>query len=139
MTSSDDDTFLSSYLDGELDIDQQQRVDSALAVNPELAERLRSLAVVRDLVAGLHRGPGVDVAPRVMNQIQGRQRRLKRFPYNGAWKVRPDRVWLAASVLAAAATVMLAVTLSVAWKPRADHLAMAAPRSADRAARQLDQ
>ena len=130
---SDDDTFLSSYLDGELDIDQQQRVESALAVSPELTERLRALAVVRDLVAGLHRGPGVDVAPRVMSQIQGRQRRLEKFASYRPWKARPDRVFWTASVLAAAAAVMLAVTLNVAWKPRMNRLADASARSSGRA------
>ena len=42
--SSDDETILSAYLDGELDSDQQQRVESALVASPGLAENLRALA-----------------------------------------------------------------------------------------------
>ena len=50
--SSGDDTFLSAYLDGQLDSDQQQLVESALVASPKLAENLRGLAAVRELVAG---------------------------------------------------------------------------------------
>ena len=70
---SDDDSFLSAYMDGQLDPDQHQWVESALVSNPQLAEQLRGLTVLRDLVAGLARDASVDVTPQVMEQIRARR------------------------------------------------------------------
>ncbi len=62
----DDESFLSAFIDGELVPDQQQRLESAIVANPHLAERLRGLAQVRDLVAGLPHDGSVDVTASVM-------------------------------------------------------------------------
>ena len=77
--SSDDDTILSAYMDGQLDSDQQQQVESALVASPRLAENLRALTAVRDLVAGLPRDTGVDVAPEVMRRIRSLSRSRSRL------------------------------------------------------------
>lgn len=49
----DDETLLSAYIDGELDAGARQRVEAALLADPALAEQLRQLAAVRDLVVAL--------------------------------------------------------------------------------------
>ncbi len=51
----DDESILSAYLDGQLGPEEQQAVESAVCADPRLAEELRSLAALRDLVAGLPR------------------------------------------------------------------------------------
>jgi hypothetical protein len=108
---SSDDTFLSAYLDGELDPDQQQLVDSALVSHPELAERLRALSAVHDLVVSLPREGGVDVAPQVMNRI--RKQRQSR------WGIRLARPWAfehsRAAVLAGMLTTSVAAALLVVF------------------------
>src|SRR4051812_31797905 len=50
-----DESLLTAYLDGELDPDQRTSIASALVSDPELAEQLRKLSSVRDLIAGLGR------------------------------------------------------------------------------------
>ena len=70
--TSDDDSFLTAYMDGQLDGDQQRRVEANLIANPQLAEQLRGLTVLRDLVAGLAHDATVNVVPEVMEQIRGR-------------------------------------------------------------------
>jgi hypothetical protein len=130
--TSDDDTFLSAYLDGELDADQQQRVDSALVASPELAERLRAISVVRDLVVGLHRDAGVDVAPMVMSRI--RRRRQSRFQFS-AWGPGAPRARQAAAVagiLTFAAGILVVVTLTATHRqPRARFFAPGAGAAID--------
>jgi hypothetical protein len=51
----EDESYLSAYLDGELDEEQRLQVESALRSNPRLAEHVQDLAAVRDLVSGLAR------------------------------------------------------------------------------------
>jgi|GEM_PF-1361459 len=79
---TEDEVFLSAYLDGELDLDQRSAVESALLSNPALAERLRELTAVRDLVASLPR-PSLqeDLSPVVLAQVSGPSaREPRRFP-----------------------------------------------------------
>jgi hypothetical protein len=71
----DDDSILSAYLDGELGLEQQQAVESAACADPQLAEELRSLAALRELVAGLPAEASPDVADRVMRRIRRRTSR----------------------------------------------------------------
>lgn len=51
----DDDSFLSAYMDGQLNPDQQQLVESMLVARPQFGDKLRDLTVVRDMVVGLNR------------------------------------------------------------------------------------
>jgi hypothetical protein len=68
----DDDSILSAYLDGELGPEHQQAVESALIADPQLAEEVRSLALLRELVAGLPCEAPADVTARVMRRIRRR-------------------------------------------------------------------
>jgi len=120
---SDDDSFLSAYMDGQLDPDQHQWVESALVSNPQLADQLRRLTVVRDLVAGLSRDASLDVTPQVMERIQGRRRILdgrqqgrphgiRRFVVLRSW-LRGRERRLAAGILTTAAGVIVAFSLAI--------------------------
>lgn len=80
----DDDTILSAYLDGQLGPEEQHAVEAALLDDSRLAEELRALALVRELVAALPREPGGDVSGRVMRRV--RRRALFRTASRGlAW------------------------------------------------------
>jgi hypothetical protein len=50
-----DESLLTAYLDGELGLEDRSLVESEVISDPELAEHLRQLAAVRDLVAALPR------------------------------------------------------------------------------------
>jgi hypothetical protein len=70
----EEETFLTAYLDDELDPDQRLGVDSAMLSDPRLFEDLRDLTVVRDLVSGLARpAPAVDVSGTVVATIRRRR------------------------------------------------------------------
>ena len=58
--NSDLETDLTAYFDGELDAEGRQRVESALASDSALSDRLREFSIVHDLVGALPR-PGVPV------------------------------------------------------------------------------
>src|SRR5262245_61566662 len=101
----DDDSILSAYLDGELGPEQQQAVESAAIADPRLAEELRDLALLRDLLAGLPRRAPADVTDRVMRRVRHRAR-LAAARRGLAWG--PVRAaWLGA--LAAGVMVMLII------------------------------
>lgn len=68
----DDDSILSAYLDGQLGPDEQQAVEAALLEDPRLAEELRGLTALRDLLAGLPREFPVDLTSRVMRRVRRR-------------------------------------------------------------------
>jgi hypothetical protein len=127
--SSGDDTFLSAYLDGQLDSNQQQLVESAMVASPALAENLRGLAVVRELVAGLHRDAGADVSPAVMRRIRGLNRSRSLFSPWRAWYAPTRRVAAVAGYFTLAAGILLIVTVIIALRPR-DRGLRAAPRNA---------
>ncbi len=67
--STDHESLLSAYLDGQLVPDEKQSAEAALASDPAAVEELRSLAGVRDLVAGLSRPAAPDLAPEVMRRL----------------------------------------------------------------------
>jgi hypothetical protein len=66
----DDETLLSAYLDDELDEADRLAVEDALGANPRLAERLRDLAMVHDLLASQAR-PTLDrdLAPAIVGRM----------------------------------------------------------------------
>lgn len=108
----DDDSFLSAYLDGQLNTDQQQLVDSMLIARPQFADKLRDLAAVRDIVVGLDRDARVDVANDVMERIRRRAR--PRLPLSNfrPWSARTRKLAASAGMFAAVAGLVLAVNLS---------------------------
>lgn len=109
----DDDSFLSAYLDGELDSQERTMVESALVSDPELAEKLRGISSLRDLLSSLNRDRPADVTQRVMGQIQLKRIATARLRRRQLWlraiKLSP-RAALAAGV---AATLLLALSLTL--------------------------
>lgn len=69
--------LLSAHLDDQLSPDERRSVESAVATDPAAAEALRSLAGVRDLVAGLSRPAGPDLAPEVLKRLEARELRRR--------------------------------------------------------------
>ena len=65
----DDESLLSAYLDGELGREEHEAVESFLNSDPRLAETLRGLVGVRDLLADLSRPVAGDAAPEVMRRL----------------------------------------------------------------------
>ncbi len=107
-----DESLLSAYMDGQLSPEQQLAVELALVSDPQLGEELRSLTLVRDLLAGLPRDASVDVASRVMSRISGRSRLgtiLSIVPRQFAIRRHPSR---AAGLLAIAAGLLIAAVMS---------------------------
>lgn len=95
---------LSALLDDQLSPDERRSVEEAVASDPAAAEALRSLAGVRDLVAGLSRPTGPDLAPEILKRLELRNSRQvgERFA------IRPLRlVALAAGIAASLAGVAL--------------------------------
>jgi hypothetical protein len=109
--SSDDDTILSAYMDGQLDAAHQQRVEAALVASPRLSENLRALSAVRDLVAGLPREAGVDVSPEVMRRIRSLGRSPSRLGQSRSGAVWARRLAVGAGSVAVAAAILLMVTV----------------------------
>ena len=110
--TNDDESFLSAYMDGHLDPERQQRVESALAASPQLAETMRGLVLVRDMVAGLPRDGSVDVRARVMQQIRARQQRGF-LPTLEGWRHGSRRILPLAGLAATAASLMVAASLAI--------------------------
>ena len=77
--SLDDESLLGTYLDGELEPEQRRAVESSLATDSRLAEKVQGLSSVRDLVANLSRPASPDVSPEVMRRV--RQALLRRRPW----------------------------------------------------------
>ncbi len=109
----DDDTFLSAYLDGQLDSDERHLVESALVSSPELAEKLRSLTSLRDLVAALNRDFSIDVTARVMGRVRTRRGARSRVLQRLVWLRMVNFSPRAALAAGIAAGLLLAVTLAV--------------------------
>ena len=117
--STGDDTFLSAFMDGELDSDQQQVVESALVASPEIAENLRALASVRELVAGLPRDACPDISREVMRRIRGAKRRARGPLAPLRTSSEPTRRMAAiAGLFTLAAGLMLAATVFISQRPR---------------------
>jgi len=111
--TNDDDSFLSAYMDGQLDPDPHQWVESALVSNPQLPEQLRGLTVVRDLVAGLARDTSVDVRPQVMRRIRARRHSPRGVPAFHSWPSGRARRFAFAGILTTAAGMILAISLAI--------------------------
>ncbi len=99
-------------MDGHLDPERQQRVESALAASPQLAETMRGLVLVRDMVAGLPRDGSVDVRARVMQQIRARQQRGF-LPTLEGWRHGSRRILPLAGLAVTAASLMVAASLAI--------------------------
>ena len=101
----DDESILSAYLDGQLGPEDQQAVEAALLEDPRLADELRGLSVLRDLLAGLPRESPVDLTSRVMRRVR---RRAAFRTARGIVAWGPARA-AAIAAIAAAVLMMLAV------------------------------
>ncbi len=102
----EDETFLSAYLDGELDPADRLAVEWAVESSPALAEQIRELGQARAAVVHLGR-PRMprDLAPAVVGRLVAARRRAQLRDL-----VRPGKHALAASaVLAMAASLFLAL------------------------------
>ncbi|OJW19470.1 MAG: hypothetical protein BGO49_09115 [Planctomycetales bacterium 71-10] len=66
--------LISTLLDDESPPDRRRAAEAAAAADPALAEELRSLAVCRDLVAGLSRPGPPDLSGAVLRSIAARRR-----------------------------------------------------------------
>lgn len=96
-----EETFLSAYLDGDLDAGQRRRVESTLLSDARLSDDLRDLTAVRDLIAGLGRpSPPVDVSDPVMATIRRRRDAA-------LWSARVVALVSAAAALVAVASLGL--------------------------------
>jgi hypothetical protein len=141
----DNDWFLGAYVDGQLSPDEEQSVESDLVADPQLAEELRSLTSLRDLVAGLSRDAPIDVTPQVMRRIRRRLRFrsiLARIASAGSptWRRAGADALLGSAAAALIAICMtfairLLPTTEVADKPPQPSVAAGAARSADPHAR----
>ncbi|WP_165219149.1 anti-sigma factor family protein [Aquisphaera insulae] len=103
MLSRVDEELLSAYLDGELRDEDARRVETAIADDHRLAEALRELRAVSDLVAELPRTPSPDISAPVLASLRGRagDRRWWRGR-RGAWVATGVAASTAASLLVAA-------------------------------------
>jgi hypothetical protein len=110
----DDDSFLSAYLDGELDTKERTLVESGLVSDRELAEKLRGLTAVRDLVSSLNRDHTVDVKTQVMGRVRRARRGRSPSSARDLWLRAASLGPRAALAAGLAATVLLAVTLTLA-------------------------
>ena len=117
----DDESLLSAYMDGQLDADQHQAVESAVLSNPQLSEQLRTLTVLRNLVSGLSRDVSVDVSFAVLERIRSPRHWWVRLPVTIPWPSSRGRVLQAAGVLGIAASIMIimvTVALNIPPAPR---------------------
>jgi anti-sigma factor RsiW len=114
----DDDSFLSAYMDGQLNPDQQQWVESALVADPQLAENLRRLTILRDLLASWPCDASVDVTAPVLNRIR-RRLRLRALLAESLHPSTAPLRWARAAGLTVAAGLLIALTLTLTpWPPR---------------------
>ncbi len=106
--NQDDESYLSAYLDDELDPADRLAVIWSVETSPASAEQLRALATARDAVAGLGRPPAArDLAPAVVAHLSAARRRslLRAL-------ARPGRVAAAvACLMTMAASLAIALVL----------------------------
>jgi hypothetical protein len=100
--STDNESLLDAYLDGELDPAQRRAVEAALATDSQLAEQARGLASVRDLVANLSRPASPDVSAEVIRRVRRTSLQRRRWTLG-----RHARRWAAAGLAASAAALAL--------------------------------
>ena len=110
---NDDESFLSAYIDGQLDPVQHQRVESVIGASPQLAERVRGLGLVRDMVAGLPHDGWADVSARVVQEIQARRRQKGILPTLERWRNGSRRIIPLAGLATTAAALMIAASLAL--------------------------
>jgi len=67
--NADDESSLSAYLDGQLDPSERQAVEAAILSDPALADKLRVLCGVSNLVSTLSRTSSPDVSGQVMRRV----------------------------------------------------------------------
>ena len=104
----DQESYLSAYLDGELDSEPQSRVESALVADHGLSGRLRELSTVRDLVSGLSRPLSpIDVSVAVLARIEHRRTSAISHWVHVVSGTRSGRV----ATLVVAASVLMACAL----------------------------
>jgi hypothetical protein len=113
----EDESLLSAYIDGQLDPDQHQAVELALSSNPQLAEQVRALTNVRDLVGGLSRDASVDVSSVVLERIRPKRGRLLRMPVTIPRPARGRRVRHAAGLLVIAASMLIVFKVALNVSP----------------------
>jgi anti-sigma factor RsiW len=101
--STDDESLLGAYLDGELELEERLAFESTLSTNSQLAGEAHALADVRELVGGLSRPLAPDMEPEVMRRV--REASLRRRP----WRLSPRSQYWAAAGLAALALADLAL------------------------------
>jgi hypothetical protein len=109
----DDESFLSAYMDGQLDPEQQRRVEAIVGASPQLAEKVRGLNLVRDMVAGLPHDGWVDVSSRVVQQIQARRAERGLLPTLERWRSGSRRILPLAGLAATAAILMMTASLAL--------------------------
>ncbi|MFO0953652.1 MAG: hypothetical protein U0835_21355 [Isosphaeraceae bacterium] len=103
----EEEVFLSAYLDDALDPERRRRVESSLESDPRLAEHLRGLTAVRDLVAGLPRPSSpTDLSASVVARLQER-------PVLLPGRFGPGAARRMLAVLSTAALLLVAVTLAL--------------------------
>ena len=99
-------------MDGQLNADQQQLVESMLIARPQFADKLRDLMAVRDLVVGMNRNERVDVASDVMDRIRRRSRPRLPLSKFRPWSSRTRKLAASAGMFAAVAGLVLVINLS---------------------------
>jgi len=67
--NADDESLLSAYLDGQLDPFERQVAEAAIFSDPALADKLRGLRSVSNLVSTLSRASSPDVSGQVMRRV----------------------------------------------------------------------
>jgi hypothetical protein len=111
----DDEIFLSAYLDGELNSEQRQRVETAMLSDARLLDHLHALAAVREMVASLPRvSLDRDLSGIVTSTIERRRAGILRLP-----GIRPVTTTLGARAgyFVAAAAVLVLVVLNGRERP----------------------
>ncbi|WP_165071621.1 anti-sigma factor family protein [Paludisphaera rhizosphaerae] len=102
-------SLASAYLDDELPPEARASVEHALSADASLAEEVRSLAVVRDIVAALPRPAGPDVSRAVLGRIAAPRRRLIAAPTRTTW------------IVTATAAGLMAIAFGLATASRSRH------------------
>lgn len=111
MMNRRDDSWLSAYLDGELDDEQRAAIEARLACDPRLTREVSELARTRDLIAGLTRPRlAADFAQAIVARLDSRKRPISLLFSLGNLD-GPRSLALGSSLLAAAA-LLIAATLS---------------------------
>jgi hypothetical protein len=117
----DDESVLTAYLDGALEPDERSALELALVLDPALAQRLRGLSAVRDLVAGLPRPVlPVDLTGAVSARIESEP---TRWPRSRTAALALGSLGLAASLLLGLGVALRTYTHTVppARRPPAAH------------------